>query len=888
MVSVGQSWSPRAMRPLVGLSLGGGCIREARGARLGEPIWGPDELLRDLELRLGIPESAKSSRAALPKWAARIAELGPAFYSASFALDPLGTTEAVLAWRDALLDGGWDGQPIGSERIDALARIPIVEARIADRLVRVESTLDAPLYDEIVLADEEALWPLRWRRVFARAATRLSHHEVVLPGAAFGSDLEILQQAIREGTTLRTVRGDGSLLLVRAETPSDLGAFAASELANRKDAVVIRCLDPMPLETALAAHGLPTAGTSGDSEWRPAMQVLPLALELAFEPRDPNRLLELLTLPIGPFQGVLGARLARAVARQPGVGGQEWNRQRADVARYLADREAKRLREEENEVEERATKRGEAYAAERMTRVAEWLEVPGASKSAPRDALLAVTERVSNWLQKRGYATALAQATELEAALRIDPRTELSRDETRQLFDVVARTSTREELSPTLAGHTSAIHRAGALLASCATLFVWAFVSASERPPSRLPWSAAEREALARAGIVLVDPAIELEAESRAWRRAILSARERVIFALPATMQGVAMSPHSFWDEICGRLGLHDDQATLCITRDTRDLYDHSLDALALPEALASWDVTLPSIEDVRLHATALETLVTCPLRFVLEERAQIEPGAVRPLAKGALLRGGITHRLVEELHAGGAFALDEHAFLHQLDVLLLPLVAREAATLLLDGAAFERTQALDQIRRGVRSLHRWLVAKKLRIAAVEEDIEIDSSLGPLFGRIDLRLENERGDTIILDLKWGASSHFERLRRGRAIQLAVYVRAFRREETPPAPAAYFAVSRRRVLSVDSALADGEPIDGPSLQETWARVERTAAVVQRALSEGRAPAIGTRRALPLLEALGVHARDGHYEADKTKACEYCNYPALCGRSWEAYA
>jgi ATP-dependent helicase/nuclease subunit B len=60
--------------------------------------------------------------------------------------------------------------------------------------------------------------------------------------------------------------------------------------------------------------------------WRPALQILPLAIELAFEPRDPERLLELLTLPDGPFahQKGGGYTLAGAVSRSPGIGGPRW------------------------------------------------------------------------------------------------------------------------------------------------------------------------------------------------------------------------------------------------------------------------------------------------------------------------------------------------------------------------------------------------------------------------------------------------------------------------------------------------------------------------------------------------------------------------------------
>ena len=64
---------------------------------------------------------------------------------------------------------------------------------------------------------------------------------------------------------------------------------------------------------------------------------------LAFEPRDPRRVLELLTLSVGPFRGRVGSQLARAMAKQPGVGeGQEWKRRKARLLEELREEGAKR------------------------------------------------------------------------------------------------------------------------------------------------------------------------------------------------------------------------------------------------------------------------------------------------------------------------------------------------------------------------------------------------------------------------------------------------------------------------------------------------------------------------------------------------------------------
>ncbi len=86
------------MRLLVGLGLDGpsfATLPSAASARLGEPAWGPTALLRDLELRLAVPDVSIPRSARVPQYAGRIRTLDDpdAFYRASFEVDPIGTGE---------------------------------------------------------------------------------------------------------------------------------------------------------------------------------------------------------------------------------------------------------------------------------------------------------------------------------------------------------------------------------------------------------------------------------------------------------------------------------------------------------------------------------------------------------------------------------------------------------------------------------------------------------------------------------------------------------------------------------------------------------------------------------------------------------------------------
>ena len=58
---------------------------------------------------------------------------------------------------------------------------------------------------------------------------------------------------------------------------------------------------------------------------------------LAFEPKDPFRLLELLLMNEGPLQGLVGRKLATALAERTGFG-PLWQSAKADIAESIRKR----------------------------------------------------------------------------------------------------------------------------------------------------------------------------------------------------------------------------------------------------------------------------------------------------------------------------------------------------------------------------------------------------------------------------------------------------------------------------------------------------------------------------------------------------------------------
>ncbi|MEO6602833.1 MAG: hypothetical protein ABIQ16_23315, partial [Polyangiaceae bacterium] len=534
------------MRVLLGQEFGGTTLtaldelERGRGV-IGDVVWGPKQLLRDLELRFGLGAGAEPEALRVARWAARVATLAPLgrFYSRSFELDALGTASALLRLRDSLVDAEWNGQAIlgGGRRLDALAELegvsdPVLPIGAADRLAAVhEALVRCPVcvYTELIVAEPADLWSRRWQAVFReleRAGTHLSRDGINLRGASADSDLRRVQAALNGAAALNPIEltGDGSFVVLSAETSWEAASATAAILATleRKRAVVIRGGDTSALDNALAVHGLPTQGWHSSSPWRAALQVLPLALELAFEPKDPYRVLELLTLPVGPFLGLAGRHLARALAESPGIGSPLWEGTKLELAKVVDSYATRKPSGEHGNGED---DRGDRL----LRRIAEWFEQSGADAvtGASKADLQAVIERVRAWLISRlpgapDDATLLAavgHASALRAALDSDPRSTLNLVEVQRLAESILAAGTQVELIEERAGRIDHVDSQGGLRVSRDVVVWWHFANGNPSAAG-LPWRRQELAALSAAGIQFPEPRARLENQAASWRRA--------------------------------------------------------------------------------------------------------------------------------------------------------------------------------------------------------------------------------------------------------------------------------------------------------------------------------------------------------------------------------
>ncbi len=830
---------------------------------LGDIRLGPRGLLETLETDLGLPPVLDHAAAQLARYRSCLADANDfaRFYHASFEVDPIGVSRELMRWREAWYEAGWDGSFDGPDprlvdmaAVESLAReraLPCVGQRLA-RIARALQTRRTQI-ERLVLLDDPADLPLAWRRVVDTIGFEVHPGASPAPGAEPPSDLARLQATLADTSGTERpggdrLRGDGTVLVIRAES-RDVSAGALAEYlreAKGSNRVLIAERDGIVFDNALERAGMPRCGFQHRSRFRPVSQVPALALALLWQPVDPRLLLQFLLHPVAPLPSRVRRPLAAAVAEQPGVGGQDWQRAMARVLDTEGERDDS----------------SRVSAAE----IRYWLEGPrfGAETGAPVDAIADRTERCARWLerrravaddqQERVYTAAIAQCKALGDTLaelsgggdvRV-PKAELDR-----LIDAAA-TAQPDPQAFAQAGHVRATTHPATVVDPQDEVLWWDLrPQPAEAAP---PWSRDELSALGAAGVDLPSPTDRLRRQRRNWLRPLLHCRRRLILVAHRSESG----RHPLLGEIEHRCpGFRELRLDEALLRD---------DAAALPDL----DVATPPLplrplrppqrwwslpSSVRLPArpkesyTSLSKLYDYPHEWVLHYLADLRPGRAANVADRGRLYGSLAHRLFErffDTHPDRSYwgTLPDRALHAWLDAHLDPLFETEGAVLLQRGRGGDRQHVADHIERGLARLLHHLRGTRIERVRSEVAQEAEHPAFELRGTIDLLLTHVDGRRIVVDMKWGSEPYRQQeMQAGRHLQLGTYAWLHRSAEGSdewPYPA-YYILTTGNVIAPDRTVFPEAvvtpPDNGESVAELWQRAEVTRAWRRAQLDQG---------------------------------------------------
>lgn len=770
---------------------------------VGHIAVGPRGFLRLLESDLGLAAATTHPADEVALYRECLADRDDfsRFYHASFDVDPVGVARALLDWRQQWYLHGWDGtfgddapprlldmaavETLARQRVPACLgqRLRCILQLLPERRTQVES---------LTLDDHPDDLPPLWR-----ALAQLLHGKATPEPTAAAhpqSDLGKLQALLADDRP-RTLRGDGSLIVVRALS-RDVTAQAVAEVVRGQDArdaggrtVVIASRDGIVLDNALERVGLPRVGFQHYSPFRAASQVLKLALALIWEPLNPHRLLQFLIHPVSPLPWRVRAQLAGAVANQPGIGGPDWQDALANIDASEAD-------------------------------IAFWVMPQRFPvEGAPVAALVERAQRCASWLGRRlgeleddetlaVYGAAHAQAKAFESAVRRLAETgwrRIAKIEADRLLDEATR-ALPDESAFAEATHVSGTDDPNSVVQSIDQAIWW------DLAPTRLDlastFSPDEQKHLQQAGVQLPSPSARIAAATRAWQRPVLNCRERLLLVVHDDEGGHHPLFARIKEQLKGWPEVRLDNALLHGDESAATALKLALPALALqplPAKRRWWRLPQPLPPRDFESYSSLSKAYYHPHEWVLGYHAKLRGSRMAGVADNALLFGSLAHRLFERFFGENENwrELPEQSIRGWLETTIGELIEREGAVLLEYGRGIDRQRVVTTLEKSLFQLLAHLRQAGVATVQAEYPVERPFADGTIRGHVDLLLTAEDGSRAVLDAKWGSERfRFNEIDEGRHLQLAIYGFMLSANDWPTP--GYYIVTAGNILAPDAS------------------------------------------------------------------------------------
>jgi len=759
---------------------------------------------------------------------------GERFYEKSFEVDEFGTAAEILAWRDAWYEHGWDGavptdsapRLLDMAAIDTLAGSCVFPGT-GQRLNEIAALLASrqPQIATIELVESLDELPIAWQRVFAHLPIE-PLREPLKASAAKDSMLGALQRAVLEtgdhpSGDKRTWRDDGSVIILRAETQLAAAEWLASQARQSPDRDRLFVIEGtgMRLDTALAAMDQPLLGSSESSTFRPALQLLPLALRLLWEPLDFKALMQFLTHPVGPLRPFARRTLAEKIAAHPGIGGGAWKEALATIQSHYAQD-------------------GEQIVQE----IAFWLENPrfGARALAPVAVIRARAQRLAEYflaematadpLVRAPWVAAREQAAAIECTLRALEAQAVPGLNAHTLDRLVSQAAAHGCDNPLLrseAGSSGHVRAPGAVIEPFAEVCWWHLTAVPLAQP--YPWSPREIAELRAIGVALPEMNRVLERQARNWLQPLLAARQRLTLLLPRAGAEV----HPLWLILSSLL-----EAPTILDVERVLTTEANLPGLSevphrpLPKARRWFHLPPGAIHrwDLAASYSSLEQFFNSPFQWALNYPAQLKTSALLSLPGNFQLLGSLAHRVVETLYRDAdAITWTADRVRDWFDHSVERIVREEGAILLMPGRRADLEAFRLRFRRSLVQLHEIL--QVACVAALEPEAELNGStaLGPIKGQSDLLVTFRDGRRAIVDMKWtGVRKYRDKLQQQSHIQLAIYARLVENNTRAWPAVAYFILRESALLTPDLVFPGVQPIavPGASTEQLWDRIMTT--------------------------------------------------------------
>lgn len=263
------------------------------------------------------------------------------FYE-SFKTDSAGMSRTILAWRDALVEVGWDAKTYAGKSV----KLSLLHDIEPENMPKGDADY---WYTLIQLASASRILPEQINVVVTCSKQELKPHiaHIFNKQQEFGVEVEYcaankpcaegnlgkIQEAIITQSKDKIVldNNDETFRYISFTNEDDALRYVATEPIDKS--AVYLCSKPKRFDNTLRLLGKPTIGSSMAAGSPQVVQLFMLGNGLFEYPLNIHRIIEWLNLPINPIDRGLRRALCNALTESGGINNKEWNKARNE---YLA------------------------------------------------------------------------------------------------------------------------------------------------------------------------------------------------------------------------------------------------------------------------------------------------------------------------------------------------------------------------------------------------------------------------------------------------------------------------------------------------------------------------------------------------------------------------
>ncbi|HHH50637.1 MAG TPA: hypothetical protein ENK52_06635, partial [Saprospiraceae bacterium] len=709
------------------------------------------------------------------------------FFKNSFEADQFATATALLERRDELLLADWDFdlQSDTPQRLAVLAKAEQVlksdendyclSHGFADRFMDVLAFIKKRKHSiqQIFLNEPMALLPYHFQKLFKLLETTgVKINFLQVKNFKANSDLNRFKSFLtnQNKPAKLTVSKDGTLLLLKTKRETSAASYLAKLFQKNPDFRPV-CLIPeknRALDNALVQEGLPSLGILSASLARPSLQILKLISTFLWNPIDPYKILEFVSLSVKPLADDLAKHIARQMAKTPGLKSEAWY---IMIHRYF------------DELQERAKGDPNINFQEIKNQFEFWFNRKryNITSRVPKEEVISIFQYLAKWAFKcfeedKSKNTSLLvlsqQAQRVTQLLEALPESDklLSNLELERIVRTIYKPSPVVFQKKQL-GHLDYFHKLSGIIAPVPKLLWWNFIH-NEQDHFFSKWYQHELDYLQILDIRLTGP--KEKNKLLLWQRTrpILHTQEQLILVIPQMVEGSKVQANPLLGDLEACFE-NLDKLQFDIDSETEKELFEQIFVLPKKIRLAHKQLGKPKAKIQIQHSdklkqneeetfTSLDALFYYPYQWVFRHKIKLKKSSILSVVNDNTLMGNLAHRFFELMFRQDISKWKKSNVEEWIDRQSYRMLAREGAVLLLYGREPEKVAFINKIKYAAWSLVSMIQSNGWKVLQTEMPLAGKFQGIPVKGKADLVLQ--RGDELaVVDLKWRGAARREKI-----------------------------------------------------------------------------------------------------------------------------